>query len=347
MKQATLILEDGFPLTGQSFGAERSVFGELVFNTGMTGYSELLTDPSYCGQILMLTYPLVGNYGIPSSLLSAHTESSRIQVAGLIVSSHCANPSHHQVEQTLSEWLISSNVPALSGIDTRWLTLKIRQQGTLLAQIACAGHIALPWQTPVASQVSCREPILHGSGSKRIILVDCGLKTSILNTLLSFPVEVLQVPWDDDWSQRRCDGVVVSNGPGDPMAYPDLVKQIQLYLEHQKPFMGICLGSQLLALAAGAKTYRMPYGHRGQNQPVQDVFTQRCWMTSQNHGYAVDKASLPPDWQAWFVNLNDGSNEGFKHLQYPFYGLQFHPEAAPGPQETLFLLQNFMRSLCP
>jgi carbamoyl-phosphate synthase small subunit len=352
---AVLELEDGTTFEGQSFGAMRSVAGEVVFNTGMVGYPETLTDPSYCGEILVCTYPLIGNYGVPDpgdrarpDGLDEPFESSRIHIEGLIVADYSPQYSHWSAGRSLSEWLKGAGVPALTGIDTRALTKRLREQGTMLGVIRFGdGRIDFrdPNQENLVSQVSIEAPQLYapaGAARRRMVLLDCGTKHNIIRSLLARGSEVLRVPWDWDLTSERFDGLVLSNGPGDPKMATQAIEQVRGALERDTPTFGICLGHQLLALAIGADTYKLKYGHRSQNQPVNECGTNRCFVTSQNHGYAVNNDTLPQDWRPWFVNLNDQTSEGLRHAWAPFRSVQFHPEAAPGPVDTGFLFDEFM-----
>ncbi|MCP4699983.1 MAG: glutamine-hydrolyzing carbamoyl-phosphate synthase small subunit [Gammaproteobacteria bacterium] len=357
-----LILEDGSFYEGVSFGWPQSIAGEVVFNTGMTGYPESLTDPSYYGQILVLTYPLIGNYGVPDNSkqdgLNCHFESERIQISGLIVADYSRDYSHWNAGQSLAEWLRLQEVPALMGVDTRTLTKKLREKGTMpgfleidswedaerdtRAGAKKAGENAKKdAERNLVAEVSIKKPQLYGKG-KRIVLVDCGCKHNILRSLLARGAEVLRVPWNYDFSGEKCHGVVLSSGPGDPKRCEETIAGVKQALERETPILGICLGHQILALAAGADTYKLKYGHRSQNQPVMEKATQRCFITSQNHGYAVDIDTLPNDWETSYINLNDHTSEGLAHRSGRFTGVQFHPEASPGPVDTAFLFDNFM-----
>lgn len=338
-------------MPGRAFGALRSRAGEVVFNTGMTGYPEALTDPSYRGQILVLTYPLVGNYGVPARHpaggLERRFESSRIQVAGLIVTSRSAAYSHYSAVQGLSDWLRSEGVPGLSGVDTRGLTRHLRSHGTLLGRIEIDGEV--PWFDPaqhdLVAAVSRSDVHRYGRGRRRALLIDCGAKNRIIHHLVQRGLEVICVPWDHDLSGLDFDGILVSNGPGDPRRCGATVETLRRHLALGTPTFGICLGHQLLGLAAGAEIVRLPYGHRGQNQPVLEVGTDRALITSQNHGYAVEDKTLPDGWAPWFRNLNDGSNEGIRHESGRFCSVQFHPEAAPGPVDASGLFDRFREML--
>jgi carbamoyl-phosphate synthase small subunit len=354
-----LILEDGTELRGIGFGAERSVAGEVVFNTAMCGYVEALTDPSYRGQILLCTYPLVGNYGVPAPR-TAHTltepyESDRIQVQGLIVQKYVEQHSHHAACRSLGAWLREENVPGLTGIDTRLVTRKLRASGTMRGWLL-PGDMSTEQGKALASDVEMShavfelvaptEVVRYEGGDLEILLVDIGAKDNIVRSLLRRGASVLRAPFFADLASlaRQTDGVVIGNGPGDPRdleAVSSVLRQVMA--EGRKPIFGVCLGNQLLAQAAGAKIYKLPYGHRGVNQPVQDLLTRRCYVTSQNHGYAVQDESLPADWESWFVNINDGTNEGIRSRTQPYFSIQFHPEAHPGPQDTEFLFDDYLR----
>ena len=352
-------MEDGTELAGTAFGAVGAVAGEVVFNTGMTGYVETATDPSYRGQILVCTYPLVGNYGVPSaraeSSIDAPFESGHIQVQGLVVQHYVAACSHYAQKRSLGEWLASESVPGITGVDTRTLTRRLREQGTMAGWLfpktmslaeAKKSAAAVDMTDDVFHLVAPKEAIDYGSGNPRILLVDVGAKDNMVRSLLERGASVRRVPWHVDLSKEaaRADGIIVGNGPGDPSDLGPLVDQLQgLIASYRKPIFGICLGNQILALAAGGTTFKLPYGHRGVNQPVQDLMTRRSYITSQNHGYAVDPSSLEGDWEPWFVNINDGTNEGVRSRQRPYRGVQFHPEARPGPQDTGFLFDDFLR----
>ncbi|GIX49597.1 MAG: carbamoyl-phosphate synthase small chain [Candidatus Tectimicrobiota bacterium] len=350
--QGLLVLEDGTTFAGVPFGAPTSAAGEVVFNTGMVGYPEALTDPSYRGQILVLTYPLIGNYGVPPApapeQLAAGFESNRIQVQGLVVADASPHYSHWQAARSLDAWLRAEGIPALSGVDTRRLTKHLRKHGTMLGKLILDGHEP-PWWDPnrenLVAQVSVKQPVAYGRGRPRLVVVDCGCKHSILRCLLQAGASVLRVPWDYDFLAEDFDGVVISNGPGDPTQCQATIAHVRRAMAQDVPLLGICLGHQILALAAGARTYKLKFGHRSQNQPCLEAGGQRCYITAQNHGYAVAAETLPPEWVPWFVNANDGTNEGLRHRSRPFLSVQFHPEAAPGPLDTAFLFETFLR-LC-
>ena len=337
---AQLILEDGTVFRGRSLGAERSVSGEVVFNTGMVGYTEALTDPSYRGQIMTLTFPLVGNYGVPRDF-----ESPRIQATALVVSELATEYSHSAAERSLPRWLKDEGIPCIAGIDTRALTKRLRTRGCMLGKIVVNDQETEffdPNQKNLVAEVSTsHREVFLGSG-KTVVLVDCGAKGSIVDELRKRDFTVIRVPWDYDFNQEDYDGLFLSNGPGDPTACGSTINNIRQAMGKSKPIMGICLGNQLLALAAGASTYKLKFGHRGHNQPCLEVGTGRCYITSQNHGFAVDEATLPEGWHPWFRNANDGSNEGIRHSTKPFLSVQFHPEAAPGPVDCNYLFDTFV-----
>jgi carbamoyl-phosphate synthase small subunit len=351
-QHAKLVLEDGSVFQGYTFGSERAVNGEVVFNTGMLGYPESLTDPSYKGQILLLTYPLIGNYGIPSydkeDDLFKYFESEKIQVQGLIVIDYSENYSHWNAKKSLSDWMIENNIPGIYGIDTRELTKKLRKKGSLLGKILYNNEKILfedPNKRNLVAEVSIKKPIIYKKGKKKIILIDCGTKNNIIRAFLKRNFTVIRIPWDYDFLDEKADGIIISNGPGDPKKCTVTIENIRRAMTKNIPILGICLGSQILGLAAGASTYKLKFGHRGHNQPCIEVGTNRCFITSQNHGYAVDSDTLGEDWREWFYNNNDETNEGIKHFSKPFFGTQFHPEASPGPDDTEFLFDMFIRSM--
>lgn len=351
MKKAKLILKDGTTIEGDSFGAPVSIAGEVVFNTGMVGYVETLTDPSYAGQILVLTYPLVGNYGVPSK---KRFESEKIQVSGLIVSEYSEQYSHQDALHSLGEWLKQSKVPALTGVDTRALTKKLRTHGVMLGQIVVNGKnngFADPNSENLVAKVSLSKKRIYSAPQSekkpvRILAVDCGMKENIVRSLNARGATVIRVPWDYDFSREEYDGLFISNGPGDPTQCTATIHHVAQALQGKKPILGICLGTQLMALAAGASTYKLKYGHRSQNQPCIDMRSgNRCYITSQNHGYAIDEKTLPKEWKVWFKNANDGSIEGIRHTKLPFRSVQFHPEASPGPVDTAWVFDDFMKEV--
>jgi carbamoyl-phosphate synthase small subunit len=348
-----LVLEDGSVFCGYSFGSKKSLSGEVVFNTGMVGYPESLTDPSYWGQILVLTYPLIGNYGVPGNEkedgLLKYFESDKIQVRGLIVSNCSEKYSHWNAKKSLSEWMRENGVPGIYGIDTRELTKKLRKEGTMLGKIIFEKSDDVGFENPnkrnLVAEVSIKKPSVYKRGKKRVVVVDCGVKNSIIRVFLRRNITVIRCPWDYNFLEEKADGIVISNGPGDPQKCKDVINHVRKALSKNIPILGICLGSQILGLAAGANTYKLKYGHRSQNQPCVEMGTKRCFITPQNHGYAVDSDTLPEDWRAWFYNNNDKTNEGIVHISKPFFGTQFHPEASPGPDDTEFLFDMFLRSI--
>lgn len=349
MNKATLTLDDGTCFSGYSFGAPRGTAGEVVFNTAMTGYPESLTDPSYAGQLMVLTYPLVGNYGVPSAEL---WESGQIHAEALIVSDYSPDYSHWNARESLAQWLRREQVPAITGIDTRALACLLREHGVMMGRLEIEGIPASSTDFPdyggvnYVAKVSCSEVIRYNEGApKRVVLVDCGVKTNILRCLQMRGVEIVRVPWDYDFASLDYDGLFLSNGPGNPDNCPQTVDNIRKAMQAGKPIFGICMGNQLLAKAGGAKVYKLKYGHRSHNQPVRMTGTNRCFITSQNHGYAVDGGTLPGDWSPFFENMNDGSNEGIRHKGKPWFSVQFHPEAAAGPTDTQFLFDDFIRML--
>ena len=343
-----LILEDGSVFIGISFGYQGVAAGEVVFNTAMTGYPENLTDPSYYGQILVSTYPLIGNYGVPDLMrengMLRNFESEKIQVSGLIIADYSFAYSHWNASNSLSEWLISGKIPGIFGIDTRSLTKRLREKGTMLGKIVF-DDADIPFYDPnidnLVAKVSTPEPITYGSGRYRIGLVDCGVKNNIIRCLIKRDATVVKLPWDYDFTTEQLDGIVLSNGPGDPQQCQATIAHICKALKAETPIFGICMGNQLLSIAGGASTYKLKYGHRSHNQPVIIAGTAKSFITSQNHGFAVDTTTLDNEWEAYFINLNDGSNEGIRHKTKPFFSAQFHPEASSGPTDTEFLFDDF------
>lgn len=358
MKDVTLILDDGSRFHGKSFGYEKPVAGEVVFNTAMMGYPESLTDPSYAGQLMTLTYPLVGNYGVPpftveSNDIATFMESDKIYASAIIVSDYSTEYSHWNAVESLASWLKREKIPGITGVDTRQLTKVLREHGVMMGRIIFDDD---PENIPEAqysgvnyvAQVSCKEVIRYNEGAlKKVVLVDCGVKNNIIRCLISRGVEVIRVPWNYDFNTMDFDGLFLANGPGDPDTCVDAVENIRKFLANPvvRPCMGICMGNQLLSKAAGASIYKLKYGHRSHNQPIRQVGTNRCFVTSQNHGYAVDSDTLPEDWEALFINMNDGSNEGVKHKANPWFSAQFHPEASSGPVDTEFLFDDFVKLL--
>lgn len=403
---AKLVLEDGSEYRGVSFGKPRSAAGEVVFTTSMNGYPQALTDPSFRGQILVSAYPLAGNYGVPlpkrtlapryekearslprrgtpprppvtpqprETPVGLDFESERIQVSGFIVQEYCETPSHHASTASLAAWLTRSGIPAISGIDTRALTKRLRESGVMRGKILVEGAKDITFDsTPrhLVSEVSCKDVIRYPVQGQpqgqppqlpqplsqrplKIALLDCGVKANILRLLLARGVEIIRIPWNHDLGGIDCDGLFLSNGPGDPKDCGPAIDTVRRALGGGKPVFGICLGIQIIALAAGGDTYKLPYGHRSANQPCLETDTDRCFITSQNHGYAVRAESLPAEWEVWFTNANDRTVEGIRHKNRPFSAVQFHPEGCPGPQDTEWLLDRFLEQvrekapLCP
>lgn len=345
---AALVLESGESFPGKIPSHQtKSYFGEVVFSTGMTGYVESLTDPSYAGQILAFTYPLIGNYGVSES---SSWESSSIHVKGVVLSELAAHYSNHSAVMSLQAWLESQQIPYIVGVDTRSLTTRLRKSGVIPGAITSNQSKPLTFEAfekiHWVEKVSIKEPRLYGEGEKLIIAVDCGMKENIIRCLTAFPVRIKRVPYNYDYTNEPFDGVFISNGPGDPSHCSETVHILKKALKKQKPVFGICLGTQLMALAVDAKTYKLPFGHRSQNQPCMDLTSQQCFLTSQNHSYAVDEKTLPPDWKVTFRNLNDQSVEGIEHVSLPFFSVQFHPEAAPGPMDTQWLFKKFYDLIC-
>ncbi|XP_043538142.1 CAD protein isoform X1 [Chiloscyllium plagiosum] len=353
---ARLFLEDGSSFKGRLFGASTSVFGEVVFQTGMVGYPEALTDPSYYCQILVLTYPLIGNYGIPKDEedkygLSKWFESSKVHAAALVIGENSQHPSHWSSVRSLDQWLKEQGIPALEGVDTRSLTKKIREKGTLLGKLVIDGtdKNSLPFDDPnkrhLVKEVSIKGPkVYNPSGDVKIMAVDCGMKYNQIRSLCMRGASVIVVPWDYPFSNEEFDGLFLSNGPGDPEFCQLTISNLRKVVceEKPKPLFGICLGHQILSLAIGAKTYKMKYGNRGHNQPCIHEDTQRCFITSQNHGFAVEPSSLPKDWSVLFTNANDQSNEGIVHNTKPLFSVQFHPEHMAGPTDLENLFDIFL-----
>ena len=357
MKNVTLVLEDGTKFHGKSFGYDAPVAGEVVFNTAMMGYPESLTDPSYAGQLMTLTYPLVGNYGVPpfsieENKLATFMESDKIYASAIIVADYSEQYSHWNAVESLADWLKREHVPGITGIDTRQLTKVLREHGVMMGKIIfddepdnipSAEYEGVNW----VDRVSCKEIIRDNEGAgKKVVLVDCGVKNNIIRCLINRGVEVIRVPWNYDYTAMDFDGLFLGNGPGDPDMCEDAVNIIRKQMsQSRKPICGICMGNQLLAKAGGATIYKLKYGHRSHNQPVREVGTNRCYVTSQNHGYAVDARTLGNDWRELFVNMNDGSNEGVCHKENPWFTSQFHPEACSGPIDTEFMFDRFINSL--
>jgi carbamoyl-phosphate synthase small subunit len=365
--KAVLVLEDCSTFAGHGFGAPKKVSGEIVFSTSMVGYPESLTDPSYKGQILTFTYPLVGNYGVPpydkENGVLKYFESDDIKVTGFVVHELCKNPFHWASTRTLDQWLKDEDVPGIYGIDTRKLTKKLRVKGVLLgilhvceadeepdlpALLKEVKKVQDPNFTDLAKQVTVKEPVRYSVGGKKLaVLIDCGVKYGILRNLLRRGFDVVRVPYDFSAEQildYKPDGVMISNGPGDPKQCTKTIETVRELVDAGMPTMGICLGTQILALALGGDTYKLKYGHRSQNQPALDLETGRCYITTQNHGYTVERDSIKDTGlEEWFMNANDKTVEGVKHKTKPAFALQWHPEASPGPYDTEFLFDRFKK----
>ena len=356
MKKVTLVLSDGTRFHGKSFGYEKPVAGEVVFNTAMMGYPESLTDPSYAGQILTFTFPLVGNYGVPPFTLEANKlpsfmESDKIYVAAMICADYSEEYSHWNAVESLSDWLKREHVPGITGVDTRELTKVLREHGVMMGKILFDDDEEVPEAdyegVNFVDKVSCKEIIRYNEGAgKKVVLVDCGVKANIIRCLIERGVEVVRVPWNYDYTGMDFDGLFLGNGPGDPDMCQEAVDVIKKQMSmSRKPICGICMGNQLLSKAAGATIYKLKYGHRSHNQPVRLVGTDKCYITSQNHGYAVDGKTLGSEWSELFGNMNDGSNEGIRHKTNPWFTSQFHPEACSGPVDTMFMFDKFIEEL--
>ena len=365
--KAVLVLEDDSTFVGSGFGAPKKVSGEIVFSTSMVGYPESLTDPSYKGQILTFTYPLVGNYGVPAyeeeNGVLKYFESDGIKVTGLVVHELCTNPFHWASTRTLDQWLKDEDVPGIYGIDTRKLTKKLRVKGVLLGILkVCeadeepdlpmllkeAKKLQYPNFTDLAKQVTVTEPVRYSvGGNKTAVVIDCGVKYGIIRNLLRRGFDVIRVPYDYSAEQildYKPDGVIISNGPGDPKQCVNTIEAVRELVDVDMPIMGVCLGTQILALALGGDTYKLKYGHRSQNQPALDLETGRCYITTQNHGYTVERDSInDTGLEEWFMNANDMTVEGVKHKAKPAFALQWHPEASPGPYDTEFLFDRFRK----
>jgi len=349
----SLILEDGTRFDGHLIGHRAACHGEVVFSTGMVGYAESLTDPSYRGQILTFTFPSIGNYGVPDPGrddwgLNDAFESNRIHATAVVVAAHADDATHWSAGRSFSKWLQAKEVPGIAGVDTRALTQHLRDKGSMRAALVADG------ETPVfkddkprdlVAEVSLPEPRDYGNDGPRLVLLDTGVKENIIRSLVLAGARVLRVPHNFDFFGEDFDGVFLANGPGDPQDAMASIALVRRALQERIPLFGICLGHQLLSIAAGAQTYKLKFGHRGHNQPCVEVGTRRCFITSQNHGYAVDGRTLPDGWREWFVNANDGSNEGIRHDYLPVRSVQFHPEAAPGPRDTMHLFRLFVEML--
>jgi carbamoyl-phosphate synthase small subunit len=349
MTDTKIVLEDGTEYRGKSFGYKGSTAGEIVFNTAMTGYPESLTDPSYKGQILVATCPIIGNYGIPGDEtengMPKYFESDQIHVSALAVTDYTAEHSHWAAKKSLGDWMAEQKIPGISGVDTRALTKHLREKGTMLGKIVYKDQ-DIPFYDPymdnLVDLVSCKEKKVYGDGKYRILLIDCGVKYNIIRDLIANDATVVRVPWDYDFLGDTYDGLFITNGPGDPVRCDATIRNLAKAFERNEPIMGICLGNQLMGLAAHAKTYKLKYGHRSHNQPVQQAGSQAAFITAQNHGFAIDTKTLSDEWEPYYLNLNDQTNEGIRHKTKPFFSAQFHPEASGGATDTEYMFGVFM-----
>ncbi|MBT4298862.1 MAG: glutamine-hydrolyzing carbamoyl-phosphate synthase small subunit [Nitrosopumilus sp.] len=369
-KFGKLIFDDGTVINGQGFGYSTTTFGEIVFNTGMVGYTEALTDPSYNGQLLTLTYPLVGNYGVPDPLIkdadgiSKFFESGKIQIRGLVVHELSLTASHWNLSMTLDEWMYNEKIPGISGIDTRELTMKLRNGGVMMAalvvsdseidveevkkQLASATHYDSEQFMDV---VSTKHEKIYGDNDQSVVVIDTGAKNAILRNIREIGYKAILVPWNTSYEKIMSynpKGVVLSSGPGDPQKCPDTITVVKKLIENNVPTLGICLGAQIIGIAGNTDTYKLKYGHRGQNKPCVNLENNQVYVTSQNHGYGITPESLEKsDFNLWFTNADDKTVEGIKHKKQNCIAVQFHPEAAPGPNDCKFIfkeLQNLMES---
>lgn len=362
-KFGKLILSDGTVLNGEGFGYSTRVFGELVFNTGMVGYTETLTDPSYSGQILTLTYPLIGNYGVPdpaikdSDGISKYFESDKIQIRGLVVHDISMVASHWNLVMTLDEWLNKENVPGISGIDTRALTKKLRTNGVMMAALVVStkeiDEEEIKKQLASAQDynsekfmdsVSTKDEQTFGDDKQTVVVIDTGVKNAIIRNIRNIGYKVVKVPWNTSIEKilsHKPKGVVISNGPGDPQKCPETIDTAKSLIEKNIPTLGICLGAQIIGLAGNAYTYKLKYGHRGQNKPCINLDDNHVYVTSQNHGYCINPDSLKKsDFDLWFTNADDKTVEGIKHKKQKCIAVQFHPEASPGPYDCKFIFEK-------
>jgi len=354
-----IYLENGSEIPAKSIGSDVAVSGEFVFNTGMSGYVETITDPSYCGQIIIFTYPQIGNYGVPEfdnydnyGVLNDF-ESKKIQCKAIIVSEISKKFSHHNAKKSIIEWFSKQGVPILENVDTRFLTQMIRENGTMLGKISDKNNnVCKKQENPdnlnLVKNVSIKNPKKYGKKNKKTILAyDLGIKENILRELLKRDLEVIRVPWDFDFRKEEdnFDAIFISNGPSNPQNAKKTIEIIKEAMKKEIKIFGICLGSQILGIAGGMNTFKLKYGHRGQNQPCMDLFTKKCIITSQNHGFAIDSKTVENDFEIWFENINDGSCEGIRHKKKPFFAVQFHPEASAGPIDANYIFDEFVEIL--
>ena len=360
---AAIVLDDQTVFEGEGFGYPTTVFGEAVFNTGMVGYTETLTDPSYGGQILVMTYPLVGNYGVPDRSkkdqygIPLYFESDRIQVRGFVIHDLSRTASHWNMSMTLDQWLYSERVPGISGVDTRSLAKLLRTRGVRMAALSVSQNPidtdnlieGLKGAPPYTNErlvdtVSTSQTLQYGEAKRKVVVIDTGVKNAILRNVTKMGYAAIQVPYDaaiETILSHDPAGVIISNGPGDPLHCPQTIETTRALMEHKVPMLGICLGAQIISLAGGAKTYKLKYGHRGQNKSCLDVSTGQVYVTSQNHGYAIQESSLDTsDFDLWFTNTDDDTVEGIRHKDSPCIAVQFHPEASPGPYDCEFVFEE-------
>ena len=367
-KFGKLILNDGTVFEGMGFGYPGVSIGELVFNTGMVGYTETLTDPSYSGQILTMTYPLVGNYGVPDPALvdkdgiSKHMESSKIQARGLVVHELSLVASHWNLHMTLDQWLYKEQIPGISGIDTRDLTKRLRTGGVMMAALAVsdseidtdkvkkdlanAPHYN---HEMFMNTVSTKHEQVFGSGAESVIVIDAGTKNAILRNVRDLGCKVIKLPWNASFEKVMSygpSGVIISNGPGDPQKCPETIDTAKKLIENNIPTLGICLGAQIIGIAGNAQTYKLKYGHRGQNKPCVNIEDNQVYVTSQNHGYGITPESLDSsEFNLWFTNADDNTVEGIKHKTQNCIAVQFHPEASPGPYDCKFVFETLKKMM--
>jgi len=363
-QKATLVLEDGSEFAGWAFGKKKCIAGDVVFNTGMSGFVQSLTDPGCKGQIFVCTWPIVGNTGVPvnkngAPFFDEHDipitlESDKIHASGLIVSDLCEEPSHYSSKLSLSAWMEKENVPGIYGIDTRAITVRLRERGTMKGKIIIDGKSNQVISKQDSADVFLEEIKTYTPSSKKagikIALIDCGVKSNVIRCLLNRGAQVVRIPCNHDFNLNDYDGLLISNGPGDPKEYKKLIESVHKAFSASKPVFGIGLGNLIIALAAGADTYKLPFGHRGQNQPSYENNSaekgkERCYVTSQNHGFAVRADTLPKGWEQWFTNANDGTVEGIKNKGKPFSAVQFFPEGCPGSRDTEFVFDHFISQI--
>jgi len=352
MTDIKIILEDGAEFHGKSFGYKDSAAGELVFSTAMTGYPETITDPAYKGQILVMTYPLTGNYGVPcdehENNLPKFFESDDIHVAALAVTDYTPNYSHWGACKSLDEWMKERRIPGIYGVDTRALTKIIREKGNMLGKVIYQDKdvpACNPYDNNLVDMVSCREKIVYGNGSRRILLVDCGVKYNIIRNLIANNATVIRVPWNYDFLDEKYDGLLISSGPGDPKKCEVTIQNVAKALQGNQPVLGIGLGGLIMGLAAGADTFKLKYGHHGHNQPVKQANSESAFITAQNHLFAINPDTLPDEWEPYYVNLNDGTSEGVRHKTKPFFSVQFHHEPSGATPDTEFMFSAFVEEV--